>query len=680
MADISKTVSIIFQADDKASGVAEKLAGSMKMVGDSAGLSAKQIEQAAAAEEKWSTSSIKAAQDAEKLAAAAKNTGDAAEKSSAQADRFVLTLKAIATAAVVKEFLDANSQLEKLTLGFTSVAGSTQGAAKEMEYVSGAADRMGIKIADAGGSYLKLAAATKGSALEGEGARTIFEAVAKELSLLGGSSADVSGALVQVAQGISKGKFELEDLKSIAERMPGFFDKFATSLGVTTPVLFDLISAGKIGGAEFLKFAESIKTSIDSIDVDTFEAKTARLDNAWTKFLKSLGDAGAFDAVKVALDAASYAATKAGASIDLVATSSKSVFDAVKSGDFSGLWDKISGAINKAGAAGLEFEAKIFGMSDALKEAGKSGQTSAAQIESEMSGTVQVVESARKATSTLDEQLKALGVDPKKVTEPIDQIIDKLKELGNNPEVNGEQFLAAFIKNVKAANSDEALQGFGGALTKAFLEQKISAEQLSTGVLALADQQKKVGDAMERTTGTSKAQAEELRKSKEAADKATEAAQKMALEYEKIASNERIKNIEFKVELDIARLEEDTKRVQAAFDSINNTINSTGDVISSSLSLLKDFDSLDWGALRIIESQLEKENQLRREAFELQKELTQAQIRSVNAQTAQIEKGDALIKIDGAGLQPHLEGFMWEILRTVQVRANRDGRAMLLGF
>ena len=185
--------------------------------------------------------------------------------------------------------------------------------------------------------------------------------------------------------------------------------------------------------------------------------------------------------------------------------------------------------------------------------------------------------------------------------------------------------------------------------------------------------------ATEKASKSSAEQVKALATQAKEAQRAEEATKKMALELEKIASNERIKNIEFKVELDIARLEEDTKRVQAAFDSINNTINSTGDVISSSLSLLKDFDSLDWGALRIIESQLEKENQLRREAFELQKELTEAQIRSLNAQTAQLEKGDVLIKIDGAGLQPHLEAFMFEILKAIQVRVNRDGLPFLLG-
>jgi ribosomal protein S9 len=69
----------------------------------------------------------------------------------------------------------------------------------------------------------------------------------------------------------------------------------------------------------------------------------------------------------------------------------------------------------------------------------------------------------------------------------------------------------------------------------------------------------------------------------------------------------------------------------------------------------------------------------REQSFELQKELTRAQIDAIKAQTRAVEGGDALIKIDGAGLQPQLEAFMWEILRTIQVRVNQQGLKLLLG-
>ena len=71
-----------------------------------------------------------------------------------------------------------------------------------------------------------------------------------------------------------------------------------------------------------------------------------------------------------------------------------------------------------------------------------------------------------------------------------------------------------------------------------------------------------------------------------------------------------------------------------------------------------------------LEDQIEKKRP-REKAFKLQEKLTEATIAQINAQLKAYSNGDALIKIDGAGLQPHLEAFMWEILRTIQVRGQR---------
>lgn len=48
---------------------------------------------------------------------------------------------------------------------------------------------------------------------------------------------------------------------------------------------------------------------------------------------------------------------------------------------------------------------------------------------------------------------------------------------------------------------------------------------------------------------------------------------------EKIASNERIKNIEATVSLNVEQLKADVERVKAAFASIDTTIESTGDLL-----------------------------------------------------------------------------------------------------
>ena len=149
------------------------------------------------------------------------------------------------------------------------------------------------------------------------------------------------------------------------------------------------------------------------------------------------------------------------------------------------------------------------------------------------------------------------------------------------------------------------------------------------------------------------------------------------LELEKIDSNERIKNIEARISLDIAEAEANAEKVVAIFDSINTSIDSTGGVISDLFDKFGEgsrMDQLD------IASQIRKENKLREEAFDLQEKMTEAQIKLINEKTKQLSKGDALIKVDGAGLQPHLEAFMFEILSEIQVRVNAEGEEMLLAL
>jgi hypothetical protein len=53
--------------------------------------------------------------------------------------------------------------------------------------------------------------------------------------------------------------------------------------------------------------------------------------------------------------------------------------------------------------------------------------------------------------------------------------------------------------------------------------------------------------------------------------------------------------------------------------------------------------------------------------------------RELNLRAEALRNGGGLITIDGAGLQPHLEAFMFEILESIQVRVNAEGYNLLLG-
>jgi hypothetical protein len=162
----------------------------------------------------------------------------------------------------------------------------------------------------------------------------------------------------------------------------------------------------------------------------------------------------------------------------------------------------------------------------------------------------------------------------------------------------------------------------------------------------------------------------------EKTDEATKKTNEFLVKMEEIASNERIKTIEAKVSLDIAALETDTERVKAAFASVDNAINSTGDLLGSLFGNLITATGRDkWEIL----DQIERENELRQQSFELQRELAEAEIARIEAQVRQMERGDAAIQIDGTGLEPELEAFMWAILKKIRVRANAEFQDYLLG-
>jgi len=143
-----------------------------------------------------------------------------------------------------------------------------------------------------------------------------------------------------------------------------------------------------------------------------------------------------------------------------------------------------------------------------------------------------------------------------------------------------------------------------------------------------------------------------------------------------LASEERLALIEAKVSLDIAEVEANAEMVVAAFDSITSSIGDSYAVLGDLYALFADTDG---STQRQLERFITEENERLDAQLDVQKRLIEAQIENINAKTDALYRGEALIQIDGAGLQPHLEGFMWEILRTIQVRVNEDGLEMLLG-
>lgn len=653
MADISKTVAIVFKGQDETGTAIANVESGLIGIEKNANVAKNSL--------------ANVSDQVEKL-----GKTEAVNKAS-------VALQAFAASLVVKEFVEANKAFEQVNLTLKSTTGSAAAAKAEFEFIREASNRLGLETRSTAEAYANFAAATKGTALEGQGARDIFVAFAGTMSALGKSSSDVQGALVQLAQGISKGKFELEDLKSIAERVPGFFDKFATSLGVTREQIFAMVSAGQIGGDEIAQFAKSLNESLGNVEFEGFNASIARFRNALDDVYLQLGKAGAFDLLTKGVQAGTAAVTGAISAFTAFGEIVGNALSRFLNGDFKGFGADVDAALQNAANKTRSARDALLGYTDDLKGAGKAGEEAGGQVSGGMSEAEKAARQSKEETAALDKALRALNVNPKQIKEPLLDVVKAFEDIARNPAVNGSQLFAGFEAALKKAKSLEELGGLGSELVTAFGKGKLSSDEFRKATELLATAQDKVQKSLEKSSDSGKKQEDALKKQAEAAEKAQEKARQYALELEKLASNERIKLIEARVAINVAQIEADTKRVQAAFESINKGIESTEKIISGVISSFKDIPSEFDPRFKALKTQLEKENTFREQQFKLQKELTTAQIEQMRAQTKAMERGDALIKIDGAGLQPHLEAFMWEILKTIQVRVNQDGLKMLLG-
>lgn len=519
-----------------------------------------------------------------------------------------VALQALAGSLVIKDFIDANVAIEQFRNTLKLVTGSTEAANKELDFITSTANRLGIEVRGAAGAYASFAAAAKGTAAEGENSRKVFEGFATAFAALGTSSADVNGAFTQLAQGVSKGKFELDDLKSVAERLPGFFNTFADSLGVTNEEFFDLISKGKIGIPELIKVAEQLKTQFGSADFSSFNNELSRLKNSITEAQVTIGDAGAFRLLVKAIEGTTVVVTGSTSAIVLFAEA---------------LGTSVAAIVSTSST-----------LSDFVK------------------GNITLAEAQKRNTEEADKFKTAIGSSLDKTAKAVDGLVPKFLGLEDATKKTG------------AASAGMAITL--GDEEKAMLAQVKSAQELT-------DAKGKVKD-----------KSAELAKQQLAEEKlyfqVTKAAQGYAAKLEGIASNERIKIIEARVKLEIAQAVADAQKFEAAVKSLATTVEASSNVIQSIFGAFGDiegFYGLD--KLKIIKDQLETENKIRDKALDLQRQLIESQIDLNNARTASFQRGNALIQIDGKGLQPHLEAFMWEILKTIQTRVNQDGLELLVG-
>lgn len=134
--------------------------------------------------------------------------------------------------------------------------------------------------------------------------------------------------------------------------------------------------------------------------------------------------------------------------------------------------------------------------------------------------------------------------------------------------------------------------------------------------------------------------------------------------------------LKWEAEVEIVQAQEATKRLEAAFESVNTSIKSTGDTL---VGLFGQFGEVEGFRQKwALEEAVAQEIDLRRQAFELQSKLVASTIELNRQKSKRLESGDALITIEGEGLSPALEMLLWEIIERIQMRVIETGSEALI--
>lgn len=195
----------------------------------------------------------------------------------------------ISVAGVVafgKELTEAKIRAEALRTAMDFGTGGRGG--EEITYLRKVTGELGLQFQSTASSYARFAAAARGTAIEGENTRKVFESVAKASAVMGLSAEQNEGVLLALGQMISKGTVQAEELRGqLGERLPGAFQIAARSMGVTTEELGKLLEQGLVPAGQFLpRFAEQLNRELGGAveaAADRTEAAVNRLGNAWER-------------------------------------------------------------------------------------------------------------------------------------------------------------------------------------------------------------------------------------------------------------------------------------------------------------------------------------------------------------------------------------------------------------
>lgn len=173
-----------------------------------------------------------------------------------------VAFSAAAVIAFGNKVFDVTRQVDALKVSLNQISGGQ--AEQTFEYLTDFSNKLGVNLESAAKGYKTIGAAARGTSLEGENLKNIFESVTEASAVYGLTAYETEGALLAISQMISKGTVSAEELRGqLGERLAGAFQIASRAMGVTTAQLGKMMEKGEVVATDFLpKFAAQLRQEV----------------------------------------------------------------------------------------------------------------------------------------------------------------------------------------------------------------------------------------------------------------------------------------------------------------------------------------------------------------------------------------------------------------------------------
>lgn len=197
--------------------------------------------------------------------------------------------------SIAQETFKAYVELDRLKTALNFASGGTAGGTQNLAFVKKTVEDLKVPLKASAEGFVQLAAAAKGSVLEGKETRELFQGISEASTVLSLSAEDTQGVILALSQMISKGKVSAEELRQqLGERLPGAMGIFARAAGMTEEQLDKLVQSGQAIAPDLLaKFSRQLHSEFGDAAKDASgNAQSAIFDlqNSFLSLQQGIGE------------------------------------------------------------------------------------------------------------------------------------------------------------------------------------------------------------------------------------------------------------------------------------------------------------------------------------------------------------------------------------------------------